>query len=90
MGLDPGLGFLHADANGRDSLACDLMEPVRPSVDAFVYIYALQLIKSMLMPRIHIFITENAPGDDYCKKTNGATDGTRACCVGSTSTAKSM
>jgi hypothetical protein len=36
LGLDPGLGFLHKDALTRDSLACDLMEPVRPQVDAFV------------------------------------------------------
>jgi hypothetical protein len=36
MGLDPGLGFLHLDTATRDSLACDLMEPVRPEVDAFV------------------------------------------------------
>jgi CRISPR-associated endonuclease Cas1 len=36
MGLDPGLGFLHLDTATRDSLACDLMEPVRPVVDAFV------------------------------------------------------
>ena len=36
MGLDPGLGFLHFDTKARDSLACDLMEPVRPHVDTFV------------------------------------------------------
>jgi CRISPR-associated protein Cas1 len=36
LGLDPGLGVMHADADPRDSLACDLMEPVRPLVDAFV------------------------------------------------------
>ena len=36
LGLDPGLGFLHADTKARDSLACDLMEPVRPQVDALV------------------------------------------------------
>jgi CRISPR-associated endonuclease Cas1 len=36
LGLDPGLGFLHFDAPSRDSLASDLMEPVRPEVDAFV------------------------------------------------------
>jgi CRISPR-associated endonuclease Cas1 len=37
MGFDPGLGFSHADDNYRDSLACDIMEPVRPQVDAFVF-----------------------------------------------------
>ncbi len=35
LGLDPGLGFIHNDAPARDSLACDLMEPVRPDVDAW-------------------------------------------------------
>src|SRR6516165_11103849 len=37
LGLDPGLGVLHKDTPNRDSLACDLMEPVRPLVDAFVF-----------------------------------------------------
>jgi len=36
LGLDPGIGFLHSDARTRDSLACDLMEPIRPQVDAFL------------------------------------------------------
>jgi CRISPR-associated protein Cas1 len=36
LGLDPGLGVLHADTPNRDSLACDLMEPVRPQVDAYL------------------------------------------------------
>jgi hypothetical protein len=36
LGLDPGLGVLHVDTKSRDSLACDLMEPVRPQVDAFL------------------------------------------------------
>jgi hypothetical protein len=36
LGLDPGLGFIHMDAAARDSLACDLMEPIRPEVDAWV------------------------------------------------------
>ncbi len=35
VGLDPGLGIVHADAKGRQSLALDIMEPVRPEVDAF-------------------------------------------------------
>ena len=30
LGLDPGIGMLHVDASNRDSLACDIMEPVRP------------------------------------------------------------
>jgi CRISPR-associated protein Cas1 len=36
LGLDPGLGVLHSDTRTRDSLACDLMEPIRPQVDAFL------------------------------------------------------
>ncbi len=36
LGLDPGLGVLHTDTPNRDSLACDLMEPVRPEVDSFL------------------------------------------------------
>jgi len=36
VGLDPGLGILHADQRARDSMALDLMEVGRPAVDAFV------------------------------------------------------
>src|SRR5260221_3390756 len=36
LGLDPGMGVLHSDTRTRDSLACDLMEPVRPQVDDFL------------------------------------------------------
>jgi CRISPR-associated endonuclease Cas1 len=36
IGLDPGMGVLHADQRGRDSLALDLIEPLRPRVDALV------------------------------------------------------
>src|ERR1017187_2697847 len=36
LGLDVGLGVLHVDTTARDSLACDLMEPVRPQVDSYL------------------------------------------------------
>jgi CRISPR-associated endonuclease Cas1 len=36
LGLDPGLGVLHVDTPARDSLACDLMEPIRAQVDAYL------------------------------------------------------
>src|SRR5262249_36510027 len=36
LGLDPGLGVLHNDTRTRDSLACDVMEAIRPQVDAFL------------------------------------------------------
>jgi CRISPR-associated protein Cas1 len=36
-GLDPMLGALHAPAFGRDSLACDLVEPLRPRIDLWTW-----------------------------------------------------
>jgi len=36
LGLDPGLGVLHVDTTARDSLACDIMEPIRAQVDSYV------------------------------------------------------
>jgi CRISPR-associated endonuclease Cas1 len=36
LGLDPGLGILHVDASNRDSFGLDILEPVRPHVDAYV------------------------------------------------------
>lgn len=35
-GLDPFIGFYHAPEHGRESLACDLLEPLRPEYDAWV------------------------------------------------------
>jgi len=36
LGLDPGMGVMHFDSPSRDSLASDVMEPIRPRVDAYV------------------------------------------------------
>ncbi len=36
-GLDPLLGFYHRPAFGRESLACDLIEPLRPVVDGWIW-----------------------------------------------------
>lgn len=36
LGLDPTLGIVHADYRSRDSLALDVMEAVRPQVDAYL------------------------------------------------------
>jgi CRISPR-associated endonuclease Cas1 len=33
VGLDPGLGIVHTDQKNRDSLALDLLEPIRPIVE---------------------------------------------------------
>ena len=57
VGLDPGLGFLHNDLRSRDSLACDLMEPVRPLVDQ----YMLDLLKRSVLRRDWFF--ENRDGN---------------------------
>jgi len=37
IGLDPVIGFYHQFDYGRESLACDLIEPYRPIVDRFVW-----------------------------------------------------
>lgn len=37
IGLDPTIGFYHQFEYGRESLACDLVEKFRVSVDRFVY-----------------------------------------------------
>lgn len=37
IGLDPTIGFYHQFDYGRESLACDLVEPYRPAVEKFVY-----------------------------------------------------
>ena len=37
LGLDPGLGVLHRDAPNRHSLVFDLVEPIRPLVDAYLF-----------------------------------------------------
>ncbi len=36
-GLDPALGCYHELYGQRDSLACDILEPIRPLIDAWVY-----------------------------------------------------
>lgn len=41
-GLDPFIGFMHALDFGRESLACDVVEPLRADVDRF----SLRLFKS--------------------------------------------
>ncbi|MEK6900892.1 MAG: CRISPR-associated endonuclease Cas1, partial [Nanoarchaeota archaeon] len=37
IGLDPTIGFYHEFDYGRESLACDLVELIRPSVDCWVW-----------------------------------------------------
>jgi hypothetical protein len=56
MGLDPGLGLYHADQRYRNSLACDVMEPVRPAVD----LHLLQLLQKRSFRKADFF--ENRQG----------------------------
>jgi len=59
VGLDPGIGVLHVDTDARDSLACDLMEPARPHVDA----YLLKWITEGMLRREWFF----EQGDGNCR-----------------------
>src|SRR5207248_3903185 len=47
----PLLGLLHTDRPNRDSLACDLMEPVRPAVDQ----YALEVLNRRIFTKEDVF-----------------------------------
>jgi CRISPR-associated endonuclease Cas1 len=53
IGLDPGIGVMHADLRARDSLVCDLMEAVRPKVDSYV----LNLLAKRALRRPDFFET---------------------------------
>jgi hypothetical protein len=56
VGLDPGLGFgLHTDTPNRDSLALDVLEPVRPEVEKWV----LNWITQEPLRRADFFETTN-------------------------------
>ncbi len=56
VGLDAGLGLVHSDAKSRQSLALDLMEPIRPEVDTFV----LDLLQTRTFRKIEF--TETSDG----------------------------
>ncbi|MGI6668615.1 MAG: type I-C CRISPR-associated endonuclease Cas1c [Acetivibrionales bacterium] len=56
VGLDPYVGFLHADRPGRISLALDMMEELRPAVaDRFV----LSLINKRIVGKDGFIVREN-------------------------------
>jgi hypothetical protein len=59
LGLDAGLGLLHADTASHDSLVYDLMEPVRPQVDA----YLIHWISQSPLKRASFF----EEGDGKCR-----------------------
>jgi CRISPR-associated endonuclease Cas1 len=41
-GLDPSMGFIHVDTPYRDSLALDLLETIRPSIEAWLLAWMIQ------------------------------------------------
>jgi CRISPR-associated endonuclease Cas1 len=41
-GLDPSMGFIHVDTAYRDSLALDLLETIRPSIEAWLLAWMMQ------------------------------------------------
>lgn len=59
VGCDPGMGVVHVDRTSRDSFALDLMEAVRPQVDAFV----LDILTTRQLVRSDFFETR----DGMCK-----------------------
>ena len=73
LGMDPGLGVLHNDSASRDSLACDLMEAIRPDVDDFLlqwltretlkrdWFLELKDGNARLMAELAIKLSETAP-----------------------------
>jgi CRISPR-associated endonuclease Cas1 len=68
LGLDPGLGIgLHTDTANRDSLALDVLEPVRPELETWV----LNWIATEPFRRADFFETENGNcrlTSQLCKK----------------------
>jgi CRISPR-associated protein Cas1 len=55
-GLDPMLGGFHEPSYGQDALASDLMEPLRPAVDAWVW----AMFRSQTLRREHFRREEGA------------------------------
>lgn len=55
LGLDAAMGIFHVDQPSRESLSCDLMEPIRPRVDS----YLLDLITSQPLKREWFFEEPN-------------------------------
>jgi hypothetical protein len=59
VGLDPGMGFLHADTPGRDSLALDLLDVVRLEIES----YAIDLAAGHIFRRADFIERE----DGHCR-----------------------
>lgn len=55
-GLDPLIGFFHQPLAGRESLACDLVEPLRPRLDGWV----VELFRERTLRHAHFTTTNGA------------------------------
>lgn len=55
-GLDPMLGFYHRPSFGRESLASDLIEPLRPAIDLWIW----ELLRSRTLRDEHFSIDKGA------------------------------
>lgn len=62
VGLDPMIGFLHEPLHGRESLACDLIEPLRPRID-------LALWRVMAVRQLRLEHFSNGENGCYLTKT---------------------
>jgi len=58
IGLDPTIGFLQEFSYGRESLACDMVEPHRPSVDSFVW----EMFRERILTARDFALEEGGPG----------------------------
>jgi CRISPR-associated protein Cas1 len=63
IGLDPTIGFYHQFEYGRESLACDLIEPYRPMVDRFVW----EIFRDRTFTKRDFVMNDERPGC-YLKK----------------------
>ncbi|MFQ5456199.1 MAG: CRISPR-associated endonuclease Cas1 [Nitrospirota bacterium] len=63
IGLDPVIGFYHQFEYGRESLACDLIEPYRPLVDRFVW----DIFRDRIFTQRDFVANDERPGT-YLKK----------------------
>lgn len=63
IGLDPVIGFYHQFDYGRESLACDIVEPYRPVVDRLVW----ELFRDRVFTNRNFALDDERPGC-YLKK----------------------
>ncbi|MGH9515924.1 MAG: CRISPR-associated endonuclease Cas1 [Terriglobales bacterium] len=64
-GLDPGIGFVHTDTANRDSLALDLIETIRPAIEAWLLDWLMR---------------EPLQRSDFSESTNGNCRISCGCC----------